>query len=172
MTKYHMKKKKITTAKLANDVEWYGRSWAGVIEYAQSLGLKYTDLGTLVENYYGDRTTFKQVIFAQQVHKSLSMVPYYRRDRIKMAPTGEESDMHYAIRMDKNAIFKLYAVAGGKAKDKFKGVAALYSKVYKRRKKEVEAYLFTDKLSKKQMKELAEKRSEALGYKGFMDKLK
>ena len=124
-----MKKKKITAAKLANDVEWYGRSWAGVIEYAQSLGLKYTDLGTLVENTYGDRTTFKQVIFAQQVHKSLSMVPYYRRERLDVAPYGKETDMHYAIRLDQKAIFKLYAVAGGKAKDKFKGVAALYSKV-------------------------------------------
>ena len=166
-----MKKKKITAAKLANDVEWYGRSWAGVIEYAQSLGLKYTDLGTLVENTYGDRTTFKQVIFAQQVHKSLSLVPYYRRPRIKMAPTGKETNMHYAIRMDQKAIFKLYAVAGGKSKDKFKGVAALYSKVYKSRKKEVEAYLFTDKLSKKRMKELAEIRSKALGTKGIMDQL-
>lgn len=167
-----MKKKKITAAKLANDVEWYGRSWAGVIEYAQSLGLKYTDLGTLVENTYGDRTTFKQVIFAQQVHKSLSMVPYYRRERLDVAPYGKETDMHYAIRLDQKAIFKLYAVAGGKAKDKFKGVAALYSKVYKSRKKEVEAYLFTDKLSKKRMKELAEIRSKALGTKGIMDQLK
>jgi len=167
-----MKKKKITAAKLANDVEWYGRSWAGVIEYAQSLGLKYTDLGTLVENTYGDRTTFKQIIFAQQVHKSLSLVPYYRRPRIKMAPTGKESNMHYAIRMDQKAIFKLYATAGGKAANKFKGIDAMYKKVLKNRKKEVEAYLFTDKLSKKQMKELAEKRAKALGYKGFMDKLK
>ena len=48
----------------------------------------------------------------------------------------------------------------------------MYKKVLKNRKKEVEAYLFTDKLSKKRMKELAEVRSKVLGHKGLMDKLK
>ena len=88
-----------------------------------------------------------------------------------MAPTGKESNMHYAIRMDQKAIFKLYATAGGKAANKFKGIDAMYKKVLKNRKKEVEAYLFTDKLSKKRMKELAEIRSKALGTKGIMDQL-
>ena len=68
--------------------------------------------------------------------------------------------------------FKLYATEGGKAANKFKGIDAMYKKVLKNRKKEVEAYLFTDKLSKKRMKELAEIRSKALGHKGLMDKLK
>jgi hypothetical protein len=105
----------VPTGKDGQEIEWYGRSWAGVIDYAKALGLKYTDVGSLIENTYGDRTSFKQIIFAQQVHKSLSMLDYYRRPRIKVAPTGKESDMHYAIRMDQKAIFKLYKEAGGSA---------------------------------------------------------
>ena len=161
----------VPIGKDGEEIEWYGRSWAGVIEYAKSLGLKYTDLGALVESTYGNKATFKQIMFAQQVHKSLSLVPYYRREREKMAPSGIESDMHYAIRMDQKAILKLYRLAGGKPKDEFKGAAAMYARVYKTRKSFVEAYLFTEKLTKKRMKEVAEIRSKALGTDKLFKKL-
>ena len=161
----------VPTGKDGQEIEWYGRSWAGVIDYAKALGLKYTDVGSLLENTYGDRTSFKQIIFAQQVHKSLSMLDYYRRPRIKVAPTGKESDMHYAIRMDQKSIFKLYKEAGGSAKDKFKGIKKMYDNVYKNRKNFVEAYLFEDKKTEAQLKRIAEARCKALGYKGLFEKI-
>ena len=161
----------VPTGKDGQEIEWYGRSWAGVIDYAKALGLKYTDVGSLIENTYGDRTSFKQIIFAQQVHKSLSMLDYYRRPRIKVAPTGKESDMHYAIRMDQKAIFKLYKEAGGSAKDRFKGIKKMYDNVYKNRKNFVEAYLFEDKKTEAQLKIIAEARCKALGYKGLFEKI-
>ena len=116
-----------------NEVEWYGYGWPGIIRYAEALGVDYTQVGSWIESTHGNRATFNQIMFAQELHKSLGMVDHYRRPREDMAPTGKESDMHYAIRMQQTKIFKLYAAAGGKAKDKFKGVAALYSKVYKKR---------------------------------------
>jgi hypothetical protein len=155
----------VPTGKDGKEVEWYGRSWAGVIDYAKALGLKYTDVGSLLENTYGDRTSFQEILFAQEVHKSLDKVYYYRRPRLKMAPTGTESDMHYAIRMQQPKIFKLYAAAGGKAKDKFKGAAALYSKVYKKRKSFVEAYLYENKQTREQAAKTAKARAKALGTK-------
>ena len=153
----------VPTGKDGKEIEWYGRSWAGVIDYAKALGLKYTDVGSLLENTYGDRTSFQEILFAQEVHKSLEMVDYYRRPRLKMAPSGTESKMHYAIRMQQAKIFKLYAKAGGKAKDKFKGAAALYSKVYKKRKSMVEAYLHENKQTREQAAKTAEAVSKALG---------
>jgi len=153
----------VPTRKDGKEIEWYGRSWAGVIDYAKALGLKYTDVGSLLENTYGDRTTFNQILLAQEVHKSLAMVDYYRRPRIKMAPTGSESDMHYAIRMQQTKIFKLYAAAGGKQKDKFKGVAAMYANVYKKRKSFVEAYLYENKQTREQAAKTAKTRAKALG---------
>ncbi|MCH1559051.1 MAG: hypothetical protein L7T23_02745 [Alphaproteobacteria bacterium] len=153
----------IPVGKDGKEIEWYGRSWAGVIDYAKALGLKYTDVGSLLENTYGDRTSFQEILFAQEVHKSLEMVDYYRRPRLKMAPSGTESKMHYAIRMQQAKIFKLYAKAGGKAKDKFKGAAALYSKVYKKRKSMVEAYLHENKQTSEQAAKTAEAVSKALG---------
>ena len=161
----------VPTGKDGQEIEWYGRSWAGVIDYAKALGLKYTDVGSLIENTYGDRTSFKQIIFAQQVHKSLSMLDYYRRPRIKVAPTGKESDMHYAIRMDQKAIFKLYKEAGGSAMDKFKGIKKMYDNVYKNRKNFVEAYLYEDKKTEEQLKRIAEARCKALGHKGLFEKI-
>ena len=44
----------VPTGKNGQEIEWYGRSWAGVIDYAKALGLKYTDVGSLLENTYGD----------------------------------------------------------------------------------------------------------------------
>jgi hypothetical protein len=92
------------------------------------------------------------------------MVDYYRRPRLEMAPTGTESKMHYAIRMEQKKIFKLYAEAGGKARDKYKGAAALYAKVYKKRKSFVEAYLFENKQTKAQRAKTANAVAKALGH--------
>ena len=162
----------IPTGKDGQEIEWYGRSWAGVIDYAKALGLKYTDVGSLLENTYGDRTSFQEIIFAQEVHKSLEMVDYYRRPRLKMAPSGTESKMHYAIRMQQTKIFKLYSVAGGRAKDKFKGIAAMYSKIYKKRKDMVEAYLHENKQTKEQAAKTTEAVSKVLGTDKLFKKIK
>lgn len=140
--------------KNGNDIEWYGYGWPGVVRYAQSLGIDYTTVGNWLEKNFGNRATFYQIMLAQAVHKSLSMIDYYRRPRLKMAPTGKESDMHYAIRMDQKNIFKLYEKAGGKAKDKFKGIAKMYSQLMQTRRSYVEAYL-PEEPTKKENKKLA-----------------
>ena len=57
----------------------------------------------------------------------------------------------------------MYAAAGGKAKDKFKGIAALYKQIYKTRKKYVEAYLYEHQHTKAEKKKMAEAASKALG---------
>lgn len=153
------------------EIEWYGRGWKGVIDYAAALGIDYTIVGSFLEKTFGNRTTFNQIMLAQAVHKSLAKVDYYRRPRIKIAPTGKESDMHYAIRMDQKKIFKLYEKCGGKAKNKFKAIEQMYRQTYKSRKEFVEAYLYENKLNSQQRKDLAERKQKAIDPTGIMKRV-
>jgi len=143
------------------EIEWVGRGWQGVIEYAEALGLTSNHIGCYIEENFGNRTTFNQIMLAQQVHRSLEMIEHYREPRLNVAPKGLESDMHYAIRMDQVKIFKLYALCGGKAKDKFKAIGQMYNQVMKDRKEFVLAYKRFDELNKTQKAELAKAKSKA-----------
>jgi len=126
------------------EVDWF-HGWPGLIKYTKALGKSWFDVGTLIENTWGDRVSASQIWLCQEVHKSLQMVDYYRRPRLKMAPNGTETDMHYAIRMNKKKIKTAYAKIG-KAKDLYKAVSQLYKSVMKsNRKKWVLAYLDEDK---------------------------
>ena len=153
------------------EIEWYGRGWIGVIEYANSLGIDYTMIGNYLEKNFGNRTTFNQILLAQAVHQSLEKIDYYRRPRLKMAPRGTESDMHYAIRMDQKNIFKLYKSAGGNAKDKFKGISAMYKQALKERRSFVEAYKYKDELNREQREDLAKRKGKALGTNKIFGKI-
>ena len=143
------------------EIEWVGRGWQGVIEYAEALGLTSNHIGCYIEENFGNRTTFNQIMLAQQVHRSLEMIEHYREPRLNVAPKGLESDMHYAIRMDQVKIFKLYALCGGKAKNKFKAIGQMYNQVMKDRKEFVLAYKRFDELNKTQKAELAKAKSKA-----------
>ena len=143
------------------EIEWVGRGWQGVIEYAEALGLTSNHIGCYIEENFGNRTTFNQIMLAQQVHRSLEMIEHYREPRLNVAPKGLESDMHYAIRMDQVKIFKLYALCGGKAKNKFKAIGQMYNQVMKDRKEFVLAYKRFDELNKEQKTELAKVKSKA-----------
>jgi hypothetical protein len=143
------------------EIEWVGRGWQGVIEYAEALGLTSNHIGCYIEENFGNRTTFNQIMLAQQVHRSLEMIEHYREPRLNVAPKGLESDMHYAIRMDQVKIFKLYALCGGKAKNKFKAIGQMYNQVMKDRKEFVLVYKRFDELNKEQKTELAKAKSKA-----------
>ena len=143
------------------EIEWVGRGWQGVIEYAEALGLTANHIGCYIEENFGNRTTFNQIMLAQQVHRSLEMIEHYREPRLNVAPKGLESDMHYAIRMDQVKIFKLYALCGGKAKNKFKAIGQMYNQVMKDRKEFVLAYKRFDEKNKEKKIKLAKVKSKA-----------
>ena len=65
----------------------------------------------------------------------------HNKPRLKVGPKGLENDMHYAIRMDYKNIKQLYSKCG-KATDIYKAVSQMYQRVYKARKRWVEAYLY------------------------------
>lgn len=126
-----------------NEVDWF-HGWPGIIKYTEALGKDWVDVGQLIEDTWGDRTSAAQIWLCQEVHKSLQMIDYYRRPRLKTAPRsdGKESDMHYAIRMNLDNITKHYKAAGGKSKNIYKAVTQLYKQTMNsNRKRWVLAYL-------------------------------
>ena len=153
------------------EVDWF-HGWSGIIKYAEALGKTWVDVGQLIEDTWGERTSVSQIWLCQEVHKSLQMVEYYRRPRLKIAPKGKEPDLHYAIRMNSVKIKKHYAACGGKAKDFYKAVSQLYNSVMKsNRKKWVLAYLDEGKTwTKKQRKQYAKATAKFLEPKIFSTK--
>lgn len=154
----------VPIGKDGKEIEWYGRGWDGVVEYAKALGLNYTHVGNWLEKNFGDRTTIEQIIIAQEVHKALEKVPYRRTERLKMAPSGIESNMHYALRTADVDIFKLYEQYGGKAKDQVKAITKLYKEMMRKRPEMVTAYKYENELSREDRELFAEAKSKALGH--------
>ena len=138
-----MKKKKpnfklMPTDKKGNDIDWF-HGWSGIQKLTEALGKTWIDVGELIEDNWVDRTSFHQIMLCQAVHKSLNKK--YNKPRLKVGPKGLENDMHYAIRMDYKNIKQLYSKCG-KATDIYKAVSQMYQRVYKARKRWVEAYLY------------------------------
>lgn len=88
-----------------------------------------------------------------------------------MAPSGKESDMHYAIRMDLTNIKRLCKAAGGGTKDFYKGAAAMYKRIYKARPKYVEAYLYEHQHTKAEREELAKIKGRVIGSDKIFSKI-
>ena len=111
------------------EVDWF-HGWPGVVQYTKALGKTWSDVGNLIEETWGDRLSFWQVLVCSEVYRSLVKVQkgqFNNTKRIKMAPKGEEPDLHFAIRMNKKKIQTAYAKVG-KAKDLYKAVSQLYKK--------------------------------------------
>ena len=138
-----MKKKKpnfklMPTDKKGNDIDWF-HGWSGIEKLTKALGKTWIDVGELIEDNWVDRTSFHQIMLCQAVHKSLNKK--HNKPRLKVGPKGLENDMHYAIRMDYKNIKQLYSKCG-KVTDIYKAVSQMYQRVYKARKRWVEAYLY------------------------------
>jgi hypothetical protein len=120
---------------LGNEFQYHG--WSGVAELAAFYGKSWQQVGELMEHTWGDRTTMKQIVFASAVYASLMNVKegYYKAKRQKV-PINE-TDIHYAIRMDCNRIKKLYYEATsrkqGTVNNFYKAARQLYTDIMKKR---------------------------------------
>ena len=166
MTSKKKKFKLMPIGKDGKEVDWF-HGWEGIEKLTKALGKSWVDVGELIEDTWADRTSAEQIWLCQEVHKSLQMVDYYRRPRLKTAPSsdGKESDMHYAIRMNLDKITKHYEAAGGKSKNIYKAVTQLYNTMMKsNRKNYVLAYLPKPPSPAKQ-KKLGKAVAKAVGHK-------
>lgn len=111
------------------EIDWF-YGWPGIKAYTKALGKTWFDVGNLIEQTWGDRLNFWQVVCCSEVHRSLEKVRkghYANKKRLNMAPKGEEPDLHFAIRMNLKKITETYSKVG-KAKDIYKAVSQLYNK--------------------------------------------
>ena len=55
------------------EVDWF-QEWPGVIKYAEVLGKTWVDVGQLIEDTWGDRVSFYQIITCSENYSSLGRV--------------------------------------------------------------------------------------------------
>jgi len=130
-----MKKRK---SELQNifEIDYLVQGWPGVIKLAEAMGKTSTDVGDLMNDVWGDKTNVNQLLLCSAVHyfKSKKMLKMYKKPRLKLAPKGTETDIHYAIRMNHKKIRDIYSKVG-KAKDIYKAVTQLYKKIMATRRR-------------------------------------
>mgnify|MGYP006119655855 CR=1 FL=1 len=55
------------------EVDWF-HGWPGVINYTEALGKSWVDVGQLIEDTWGDRVSFYQIITCSENYSSLGRV--------------------------------------------------------------------------------------------------
>ena len=55
------------------EVDWF-HGWPGIVEYTEALGKTWNDVGNLIEETWGDRVSFWQIVVCSEVYRSLIKV--------------------------------------------------------------------------------------------------
>jgi len=121
-----------------------GATWAGVVKYCKDLKLDPYQVGWLIDEKFGNKTSLQHIAFAAAIYSSLKKVKRgfykFKRQRTPIL----ETDVHYAIRMDYENIKKLYEAATlskTKTQDFYKSARQMYQRVMKDRKDYVLSFL-------------------------------
>ena len=67
--------KLMPVGKDGKEVDWF-HGWPGIIKYTEALKKSWVDVGQLIEDTWGDRVSFYQIITCSEVYKSLKRVPW------------------------------------------------------------------------------------------------
>jgi len=121
-----------------------GATWAGVVKYCKDLKLDPYQVGWLIDEKFGNKTSLQHIAFAAAIYSSLKKVKRgfykFKRQRTPIL----ETDVHYAIRMDYENIKKLYEAATlskKKTQDFYQSARQMYQRVMKERKDYVLSFL-------------------------------
>ena len=108
-----MSKRKATLENIYQ-INYISKGWPGVIKLAEAMGKSSLDVGDLMERTWGDNTNINQINLCAAIHyfSSKEMLKTYKKPRLKMAPKGTETDIHYAIRMNYKKIKDIYKHVG------------------------------------------------------------
>jgi hypothetical protein len=134
--------KLMPVGKDGKEVDWF-YGWPGIQKLAKAYGKTWVDVGELIENSWGDRTTQLNINFAHIIYHSLEQIRHGRWAEIKRrAVPINEKDVHFAIRMNKERLEQLWLEMNpGKKlpKDVFKSFRQIYQSIMKRRAAYVKA---------------------------------
>ena len=136
------KKRKIKTKLMpvanGKQIDWF-TGWDGVKRLAQAYGKDWGDVGLLVEQQWAPRLDLHHIQFGAYVYRSLRRVRsgYYKAKR-KKVPINE-TDLHYAIRMDRRNIEYILKnnLKSKPTKDFYKTASQMYQRIWKTHKKHI-----------------------------------
>ena len=130
------KTKLMPIGKDGKEVDWF-YGWAGIEKLTKSFGKTWFDVGELIENTWGDRTSMTDINFAHVIYHSLEQIKQGRWAEIRRrAVPINESDVHLAIRMNKERLEQIWLEmypGKKKPKDVFKSFRQIYQSIMKRR---------------------------------------
>jgi hypothetical protein len=128
--------KLMSVGKDGKEVDWF-YGWPGIEKLTKSYGKTWLDVGELIENTWGDRTTQSDINFAHVIYHSLEQIKQGRWAEIKKrAVPINETDLHLAIRMNRERLEHIWSeMYPGKKlpKDIQKSFRQKYESIMKRR---------------------------------------
>jgi hypothetical protein len=131
------KKRKKNNARLmpvdkdGKEVDWF-RGWDGIADLAKAYGKTWSDVGLLMEETWGDKTTIEQVVACSYIYLGLAHIKNKDKEILSKRQT-KENDTHLAIRVNLKNIKRFY---NPKTKDFYKSVRQMYDDVMNNRGRE------------------------------------
>jgi len=133
------KAKLMPIGKNGKEIDWF-YGWPGIEKLAAGYGKSWLDVGELIEDTWGDRTTFEDLNFAYVIYHSLDLI---KHGKIKKRPVpNNETDIHFVIRTNRQRLQQLWKKENpGKnlPKDFQKSARQKYNEVMKKRSAFVKA---------------------------------
>jgi hypothetical protein len=131
-----VKAKLMPIGKDGKEVDWF-YGWPGIEKLTKSLGKSWIDVGELIENTWGDRTSMTDINFAHVIYHSLEQLKAgkWAEVRRRSVPINE-GDVHVVIRMNRERLQQLWLeMHPGKKlpKDIQKSFRQIYQSIMKRR---------------------------------------
>jgi|TARA_E500000318_G_scaffold64655_1_gene59746 hypothetical protein len=123
-------------------VDWF-TGWEGVARLAKVYGLDWGDVGWMIEDKYAPKITIHHLQLCAYVHRSLKRVQSGKYKHIKRSRVPiNETDLHFAIRMDRRNIEWCYKnnLKAKPTKDFYKSVSQMYKKIIKSHPKHIKQF--------------------------------
>lgn len=134
--KAHGSAKLMPVGKDGKEVDWF-YGWPGIKKLTKSFGKTWFDVGELIENTWGDRTSMTDINFAHVIYHSLEQIKQGRWAEIRRrAVPINETDLHFAIRINRERLEQIWSEmypSKKKPKDVQKSFRQIYQSIMKRR---------------------------------------
>ena len=121
------------------EVDWF-TGWEGVARLAKAYGLDWSDVGFMIEDQYAPKLSIHHIQLCAYIHRSLKRVQSGKYKNIKRSKVPiNETDLHFAIRMDRKNIEYIYKhnLNSKPTKDFYKSVSQMYKRIMKSHPKHI-----------------------------------
>jgi|TARA_R100000149_G_scaffold55560_3_gene24718 hypothetical protein len=131
--------------KNGKEIDWF-HGWQGVQRLAKAYGLDWADVGFMIEDQHAPKLSIHHIQLCAYVHRSLKRVQSGKYKHIKRSRVPiNETDLHFAIRMDRRNIEYIYKhnLKSKPTKDFYKSVSQMYKRIMKSHPKHITGFAKT-----------------------------